>query len=93
MTSAEPRRIALEGELTVMTAAEQLDRLLAALRGSNGLRVDLSEIEQVDTAGLQVLLVARREAERLHLRFELGAPGESVAAALAVAGLGAAEAR
>jgi len=91
MTSTEPRRVAVDGELTIMTAAEQLDRLLGALRGSNGLRVDLSGVEDLDTAGLQVLLVARREADRLHLPFELGPAGEVVAAALAIAGLGAAE--
>jgi anti-anti-sigma regulatory factor len=91
MTSTELRRVAVDGELTIMTAAEQLDRLLGALRGSNGLRVDLSGVEDLDTAGLQVLLVARREADRLHLPFELGAPGELVAASLAIAGLGVAE--
>ena len=91
MTTRELRRVTLDGELTIMTAAGHKDRLLTALAGSGGLRVDLSAVEEVDTAGLQVLLLARREAEQLSLPFELAAPAPDVAAVLALAGLTAAE--
>ncbi|MFI5495769.1 lipid asymmetry maintenance protein MlaB [Actinoplanes sp. NPDC051859] len=87
MTTRELRRVGLEGELTIMTAGEQKDRLLTALEGSAGLRVDLSAVEEIDTAGLQVLLLAQREAERLNLAFELGGSAGSVAAVCALAGL------
>jgi anti-sigma B factor antagonist len=91
VTTRELRRVALDGELTIMTAAENKERLLTALAGSGGLRVDLSAVDEVDTAGLQVLLLARREAEHLSLPFEFAAPAPGVAAVLALAGLTAAE--
>ena len=69
MTPREPRRLAVEGELTIITAAEDKERLLGALQTSSGLRVDLAAVEEIDTAGLQVLLLARREADRQNVPF------------------------
>jgi len=91
VTPREPRRLAVEGELTIITAAAEKERLLAALQTSSGLRVDLAAVEEIDTAGLQVLLLARREADRLSIPFELGPAPAGVAAVLAVAGLDTAE--
>jgi anti-anti-sigma factor len=81
----------VDGELTIVTAAEQKQRLLGALQSSSGLRVDLAGVEEIDTAGLQVLLLARREADRLNVPLELGPAPGGVAAVLAMAGLDAAE--
>lgn len=91
MTPREPRRLVLAGELTVITAAEEKERLLAALQTSSGLRVDLAGVEEIDTAGLQILLLARREADRQNVPFELGPARGGVAAVLAMAGLDTAE--
>ncbi len=91
MTPREPRRLAAESELTVVTAAAEKERLLGALQTSSGLRVELAGVEEIDTAGLQVLLLARREADRLNIPFELGPARGGVAAVLAMAGLDTAE--
>lgn len=56
-------RLEFEGELTIHTAAEQRDRLLAFL-ADGGTELDLSGVSELDTAGLQLLLLAVREAER-----------------------------
>jgi anti-anti-sigma factor len=58
------RRISVEGELTIITAAEQRGRLQAGLNGAAGLDVNLSGVTDMDTAGLQLLLLIRREADR-----------------------------
>jgi len=83
----ELRRVGLDGELTILTAATQKERLLAALQGSAGLRVDLSAVDEVDTAGLQILLLARREAEKANLPFRLTGTDPQIARVLAIAGL------
>ena len=64
--------ILLEGELTIYRAAELKPLLLAALPGTGPIELDLAEVSEVDTAGLQLLMLLRREAQvlgrPLHLR-------------------------
>lgn len=51
------------GELTVYTAAKLKTVLLKELNTFSGLVLNLSGIEEADTAGFQLLLFLRREAE------------------------------
>ncbi len=52
--------IRIRGELTVYHATVVNDGLLAALQGEPDVCIDLSGVSEVDTAGLQVLLMVRR---------------------------------
>jgi len=74
----------LEGELTIYTAAEQWSPLLAALEDGGDLRIGLAAVTEVDTAGLQILLAVRREAERLGGAAEFHGASEPVREALAI---------
>ncbi len=60
----------LEGELNIYTAAEVRLRLLDTLTRHGDPQLDLSAVTDVDTAGLQLLMLAQREAahrgKRLH---------------------------
>jgi anti-anti-sigma factor len=58
-------RLAVEGELTIYRAAELHPVLLDAVRTQDAPALDLSGVTEFDCAGLQLLLVARREARRL----------------------------
>jgi anti-sigma B factor antagonist len=77
-------RVAFNDELTIVTVAEHRETLLAALRDASGVRVDLSGISDLDTAGLQVLLLARDEGARLHVPVEFADPSPAVAEVLAL---------
>jgi anti-anti-sigma factor len=77
--------IRLEGELTVQTAAEQKTYLLAALQASSGIELDLSEIAEIDTAGLQLLLLLKREATQLGQGLKLISPSAPVIEVLKLA--------
>jgi anti-sigma B factor antagonist len=57
-------RLELEGELTIYSAQQVKQTLLDALARSNGLEADLSRVAEFDSTGLQLLLLARAEAER-----------------------------
>lgn len=57
-----PRRLALNGEMSIYHAAEQKTLLIDALAGSEGLELDLSGVTEMDTAGLQLLVLLKREA-------------------------------
>lgn len=55
----------IEGELTIYRAAELKDALLAAVNHSPVLEVDLAGVTDIDTAGVQLLMLAKRSALQL----------------------------
>ena len=57
---SSPLRI--EGELTIYRAAELKDTLLAAVEQNGSLEIDLSAVAEFDTAGVQLLMMAKRAA-------------------------------
>lgn len=76
-------------ELTILNAAEQKSMLLEAIDGVDACELDLSMIEELDTAGLQVLMLVVRELRR---RNALVAPirsSDAVVAVLSTLGLDA----
>lgn len=63
---AEPRRcrLACVGPLTIYEAPARKREFLEALDTADILEIDLSAVEEMDSAGLQLLLLAVREANR-----------------------------
>ncbi len=55
-------RLVLEGDLTIYQAAAHKAALMAALEGCERLELDVSGAAEIDTAGLQLLILAKREA-------------------------------
>ena len=58
-------RITLVGELGIYHAAEIKQHLIEELRAHPVLELDLSHVGEMDTAGFQLLAMAKRESERL----------------------------
>jgi len=56
------RQIVINGELTIYTASEWRDRLINELAGNDDIRLDLAEVSEIDSAGLQLLLAVQRQA-------------------------------
>jgi anti-sigma B factor antagonist len=76
----EPLRI--EGEMTIYSAAALAERVTAAIAGAVGRpTLDLSQVTEIDTAGLQILLMARKLA-RPHGGLALLEPSPRVLALL-----------
>jgi anti-anti-sigma factor len=59
----ERGRMAASGELTIYHAAELHQSIAARLAGCKTIELDLSQVSEIDTAGVQTLLVAMRSAE------------------------------
>ena len=55
-------RLRVEGEMTIYNAAEFKHAFLANLPGCVEMEINLSGVSEMDTAGFQMLLVAKREA-------------------------------
>lgn len=60
--------VALVGELCVFNAKALKPRLLALLKPAAELEMDLSRVSEVDTAGIQLLFLAKSEAARIACR-------------------------
>lgn len=59
----------ISGELTIFQAARFKQQMLNAVDSAGELlELDLSTVEQLDTAGLQLLLLLKREAAAQHKR-------------------------
>lgn len=70
-TNSTVARIAIKGELTIFTAATLRQELLDALESAKEVDVDLSAVSEMDSAGMQLMVAAKREAAVRHktLRF------------------------
>jgi anti-anti-sigma factor len=55
-------RIRIDDELTIYTASTANATIRDALAANESVAIDLSGVTEIDTAGLQILLVARKEA-------------------------------
>lgn len=64
-------RIAVEGEMTIYTAAELKEKLLQGMVDCTELELNLGRVSEIDTAGLQLLVLVKREAaeKAMTLRF------------------------
>ena len=68
MTAARKKKsknavLRMEGEMTIYRAAELKQTLLAPLDHPGRLEIDLSGVTELDTAGLQLLMLAKRTAQ------------------------------
>jgi anti-sigma B factor antagonist len=66
MDSAEQQKGALlrvEGEMNIYKAAELKQMLLAAIPADGTLEADLSGVTEMDTAGLQLLMLTKKTAQ------------------------------
>ena len=60
--SVENQRLAIEGELSIYTAGEWKKRLDDLIDQGGSLELDLGAVQELDTAGLQLLIMAKKEA-------------------------------
>jgi anti-anti-sigma factor len=55
-------RLTVDGDLTIYHAAEIKQHLIDGIHGSDVLELDLSHVGEMDTAGFQLLALAKRES-------------------------------
>lgn len=56
-----------DGELTIYTALSQMKQLMQVIAQQTVIEVDLSRVTEIDTAGLQLLVLAKLESLRRNL--------------------------
>lgn len=58
-------RLILDGPMTIYRVGEIKAQLVNALATSSILEIDLSHVSEMDTAGFQLLVMAKRESQRV----------------------------
>lgn len=81
-------RLTVEGAMTVYEASADKTELLEALADGKSLEIDLAQVDEIDTAGLQLLMLARREGLKAGTPVRLLAPSVAVIEATDRYGLG-----
>ena len=72
------RSMSIDEDMTIYNAAAQKQMLLEALSACEELDLDLSQVGEMDTAGFQVLLLAKREALKAGKTVRLTAHSKAV---------------
>lgn len=70
--------LCLGGELTIYRAVELKEAMLTALDGAAALELDLSSVTELDTAGVQLLLLIHQTARARSKQLRLTAPSSAV---------------
>jgi anti-anti-sigma factor len=80
------QRISPSGDFTIHTCAEHKTELLGAVRSGEAVELDLSAVTELDTAGLQIMLMAFSEAAEQGTTLELSGVTAAIAETLSIAG-------
>ena len=75
-------RLHVAGEMTIYSALELKARLLGSLARCAELDVDSAAVTEVDSAGLQLLLLTKREARLAGKQMRVSAPSQAMQEAL-----------
>jgi anti-anti-sigma factor len=75
-------RFHVAGEMTIYTALDLKPRLLGALAGCTTLEVHGSDVTEVDSSGLQLLLLAKREAQAAGKQIQVLSPSQALQEAM-----------
>lgn len=76
--SAVAGKVSLSGQFCIYNALESKESLLAALKSFSRLDLDLSQVEEMDSVGLQLLILLERESLRQGKTFRVCAASAPV---------------
>ena len=68
----------IDGEMTIYSAAEQLAELREHMGNCEDLELDLAGVGEMDSAGVQLLLLLKNEVERAGRRLRLSNHSQAV---------------
>ncbi len=68
----------IDGDLTIYNAAESHESLLAFVDDFKGFEVDMTSVNEIDTAGIQLLLQLKRKAAQEEQSIQLSGCNEQV---------------
>ncbi len=86
-SKAKQKSLRLGDELTIQFAQQQKQALLAALATGPVVELDLSNVTEVDSAGVQLLVLGKRHAAQHDTQLHFRTPSAAVSEVLDLLGL------
>ena len=74
----ECTKLVMAEDMTIYNAMAQKEAFLRALQNCQELDVDLSQVGEMDTAGFQILLLIKREANKAQKTLQISAQSKAV---------------
>lgn len=71
-------RVAIVGDLTIYTAPDLRVPLIAAVSANENIEIDLGAVKAIDSAGLQLLVLAERECRQAGKLFKLSRVNDEI---------------
>lgn len=71
------KTVVIDGALTIYEAAGAKQPLIEALNASAELEIDLAQVTEIDTAGIQLLVLLKREAQKAGKPLSLAAHSQA----------------
>jgi anti-sigma B factor antagonist len=84
-----PHVVRIEGDMTIYRAAELKETMIASIVESAVIEFDLSRVTALDSAGVQILILAERTARARHSELRLVAHSLAVLDVMELLNLGA----
>ena len=75
---ASPHCLTLTEDMTIYNALDLKQKLDGVIEKHQNIELDLSQVAQIDAAGLQLLIFAKREATRLNKQMRITAHSKAV---------------
>ena len=64
-------QLVIKDEMTIYNVLEQNNTLLPYLESGKALQLDLSEVTEIDSAGVQLLIMLKQQAQKINNQFSL----------------------
>ena len=75
---AQPERLAIDRDMTIYHAEALKGELLGRLEQDSAIELDLSRIAEIDTSGIQLLMLAKNESMRRQKKLRIVAHSPAV---------------
>jgi anti-anti-sigma factor len=80
-------RVHIDGEMTIYNAGALKDKLAGVLNDRRPIEIDLANVTEIDSAGIQLLILAKRERARAERDLTLVSHSDAVLDAFELMGL------
>lgn len=85
--TTDDQRLVLESTLNIQSVSALHERFLQAIDQMQEIVIDASQVEQIDTANLQLLLVLKQECVKLQKKLRIDVPSDRFVKACQLLGL------